>query len=173
MLVRRTALDRIGGIASIRGELIDDCALARAVKRGGPIWLGLTRSTRSLRRYARLGGIWHMVTRTAYTQLQHSFLLLVGGVSAMVVTYLAPPIAVIYGVVFGAGWLAIAAAFAWLLMLIAYVPTLRLYRLPALLGLMLPVAALFYTLMTIDSARRHWQGRGGAWKARHCAPPNS
>ena len=46
ILVRRSAYERIGGYAAIQHELIDDCALAREVKRGGPIWLGLTRQNR-------------------------------------------------------------------------------------------------------------------------------
>jgi hopene-associated glycosyltransferase HpnB len=54
ILLRRNVLAPIGGIASIRGEVIDDCALARAVKsRGGRIWMGLTRASVSLRRQLR------------------------------------------------------------------------------------------------------------------------
>src|SRR4029077_12923189 len=52
ILLRRNVLAPIGGIVSIRGEVIDDCALARAVKRnGGRIWMGLTRRSVSLRSY--------------------------------------------------------------------------------------------------------------------------
>jgi len=163
MLLRREALDRIGGLAAIKGELIDDCALARAVKRGGPIWLGLSESTHSLRPYRRLSEIWRMVARSAYHQLRYSPLLLVGTLLGMLVLYAVPPLAVVGGsLTFG--------ALAWLLMGLNYRPTMRLYGLPAWHALLLPVAGVLYALFTLDSARRHWQGTGGAWKARYYPP---
>src|ERR1019366_2857924 len=43
MLIRPAALERAGGMAAIRNQIIDDCALARAVKKsGGGVWLGVT-----------------------------------------------------------------------------------------------------------------------------------
>ena len=45
-------------------------------------------------------------------------------------------------------------------------PTLTLYEMPLGWGLALPLAAVMYILMTIDSARRTWRGRGGSWKGR-------
>jgi hopene-associated glycosyltransferase HpnB len=162
VLVRRSALERIGGVASVRGMLIDDCALARRIKTGGPIWLGLAAETRSLRRYPRLGDIWRMIARTAYTQLSHSPLVLAGTVLGLVLTYLVPPILT----VFGSGIAAYLAAAAWLAMTIAFVPILRVYRQPLIIAPLLPVIASFYLAATIDSARRHWQGRGGEWKGR-------
>jgi len=162
MLVRRAALARIGGIASIRGALIDDCALAERIKAGGRIWLGLSAETRSLRRYERLGDIWRMIARTAYTQLGYSPLLLAGTVLGLAVTYLVPPVLTL----FGSGIAALLAGAAWLAMSIAFAPTLRFYRQPVLVAPLLPLIATFYLAATIDSARRHWQGRGGEWKGR-------
>jgi hopene-associated glycosyltransferase HpnB len=162
MLVRRAALDRIGGIASISGALIDDCALAGRIKAGGPIWLGLTAETRSLRRYPRLGDIWRMIARTAYTQLGHSPLLLVGTVLGLAVTYLAPPLLAL-----GAGGAAaLLAGLAWFAMAVAFMPSLRFYGVKLIVAPLLPAIALFYLAATIDSARRHFQGRGGEWKGR-------
>lgn len=158
MLVRRTALERIGGLESIKGRLIDDCSLAARVKEGGAIWLGLAERTRSLRTYESLGKIWRMVARTAFIQLDHSVLALIGTVLAMAVIYLAPPVALFGGHPAGVA--------PWLLMALAYRPTLALYGRPAWEGLLLPLAALLYTLMTLDSARRHWMGKGGGWKGR-------
>lgn len=167
MLLNRDALEAIGGIAAVRGELIDDCALARRIKAHGPIWLGLSSRIRSLRRYAGLGGLWQMVARTAFTQLGYSVLALAGTVVAMTLTYLVPPIAFVYGVVTGALPSAVLGGIAWALMIRAQRPTLALYRLAWWRGTLLPFAALLFTLMTLDSARRHWQGRGGTWKGRH------
>jgi hopene-associated glycosyltransferase HpnB len=175
ILIRREALNRIGGIQVVRQALIDDCALARAVKSsdrtenseiGGAIWLGLTSSTRSLRPYPSLETIWEMVARTAYTQLNYSPLLLVGTLIGMTLVYQVPPLAAIWGGWTGNWWIAIAGLSGWLLMALAYLPTVRFYNCSPWFAFSLPAIAFLYTLMTLDSALRHWQGRGGAWKGR-------
>jgi hopene-associated glycosyltransferase HpnB len=171
MLVRRSALERAGGIAAIKDALIDDCALAAAIKQRGPIWLGLAEKSASVRRYPCIGDVWRMVARTAYTQLRHSPTLLAGTVLGMALLYLVPPLALALCPFFGA-WIAAAlGAAAFALMLLAYRPTWQLYRGddPALLRL--PLAALLYTLMTVDSALRHRSGQGGAWKGRTYPAP--
>ena len=166
VLVRREALTRAGGIDAVKDALIDDCAVARVIKSGGAIWLGLTTTSRSHRPYAGLGDIWAMVARSAYTQLRHSLWLLAGTVAGMVVIYLIPPIVVVWGAVAGQGGPALLGAAAWLLMAAAYGPTLRFYGRSRIAAVLLPVAALLYTLMTIDSAALHRRGRGGEWKGR-------
>ncbi len=156
MLIRPAALGRIGGIASIRGDLIDDCALAARVKRsGGAIWLGLTEGTRSLRSYARFRDVSNMIARTAFTQLSHSVWLLIGTVLGLLVTYVAPLICW--------SWLGLAA---FGLMTVSYLPAVRFYRLSPLWAFSLPLAAAFYLAATIQSAIRYWKGRGGQWKGR-------
>jgi hopene-associated glycosyltransferase HpnB len=165
MLVRRAALDRIGGVAAIKGELIDDCALAKALKKNGPIWLGLAEDSLSLRPYDGLGGLWRMVARTAFTQLRHSSLLLLGTLVGMGVLYVVPPLATVLGLATGSA-AALPGLAAWFLMARCYGPTIALYRRPPPAAVLLPVAAFFYVLMTFDSARAHWLGRGGAWKGR-------
>ena len=167
MLVRRSALTRAGGVAAIRDRLIDDCALAGEIKKRGAIWLGLTTRVRSERRYDSLSEIWHMVSRTAFEQLGNSPVLLVGTVAGMGLVYLVPPLAG-FGLL-GGGWIVAAAGLIawWGLMGTAYAPTLKLYGLSRGWGLMLPLAALLFTLMTVSSALGYWLGRGGAWKGRH------
>jgi hopene-associated glycosyltransferase HpnB len=162
VLLRRGAFERIGGFAAIRGALIDDCALAKAVKAsGGSIWLGLTHQTRSLRPYPRLADIWHMVARTAYAQLRYSPLLLAGTVLGLGVTYLVPPaLAFDDG---AAGWFALAA---WAAMSLAYLPMARFYGLSPLWAPLLPATSLVYLAATLDSARRYRRGAGGEWKGR-------
>jgi hopene-associated glycosyltransferase HpnB len=166
MLVRRHALRAIGGVETIRGRLIDDCALAAVIKKRGAIWLGLTDEVESRRSYETLGEVWTMVSRTAFEQLRHSLPALIGACLTMSVTYLVPPLAAM-GVLGGGAGMALGVV-AWAgLMPLAYRPTLRLYQLPAAWALALPLAALLYTLMTLTSAVRHWRGEGGAWKGRH------
>ncbi len=161
VLLRRQALERIGGLSAIRDEIIDDCALGLAVKRGGPIWLGLTIETRSLRPYPALGDIWRMVARTAYAQLGYSPLLLAATVLALALGFVAPVVVSLFG-----GSAAPLGLAAWAAMALAFLPTLRLYQCSPAWAPMLPVIALVYMAATVDSARRHWQGRGGEWKGR-------
>jgi hopene-associated glycosyltransferase HpnB len=166
MLVRLDVLDTAGGIEAIRTELIDDCALARNIKRHAPIWLGLATRTRSLRRYEDQGEIWRIVTRTAFTQLGYSAVYLVLMLAFMVLAYLWPPVALVWGAA-SADWLAAGLGLAgWLMMAVAYWPTLKVYHMPRWRSLTLPLAALLYGAMTLDSARRHWMGQGRAWKGR-------
>ncbi len=162
MLVRMDALRRAGGIEAIRSRLIDDCALARQLKAQGSIWVGLTAATRSLRRYRHFRDIWMVVARTAYSQLRHSPALLAGTVIGMLVVFVAPPALALAG----SGWAAWLGLAAWAGLALAYAPTLRFYGRSILWAPLLPLVALFYTGATIDSARRHGQGRGGAWKGR-------
>ncbi|MDB5367842.1 MAG: glycosyl transferase family 2 [Rhodospirillales bacterium] len=171
MLLRRSALERIGGIESLRGALIDDCTLAERVKgTGGRIWLGLARHTSSLRSYAKLEDVWNMVARTADAQLRHSLLLLAGTVAGMALLYLLPPIATLAA----GGWTQLLAACAWLAMTVAYLPMLRFYNVPLWWApLALPAAALIYVGATLDSAWRHRTGRGGQWKGRTHGPSAS
>ncbi len=176
VLLRRSALTRAGGFAAIKGALIDDCALARAIKglapaedaRGGTggIWLGLATESRSIRPYRGLGEVWRMVARSAYTQLRHSPLLLLGTLLAMTLTFLAPPLIALTAGLQDNIVAPFLAAGAWMMAALSAVPTLRLYRLPAWWAALLPLAAAFYCAMTLDSARRHWRGQGGAWKDR-------
>src|SRR5262249_55991642 len=72
MLVRPQALAAAGGIAAIRGALIDDCALGAALKRQGPVWLGLTGRVTSARPYQRIEDIRRIVAPSAYSQLRYS-----------------------------------------------------------------------------------------------------
>jgi hopene-associated glycosyltransferase HpnB len=173
MLVRADALRRAGGLPAIRGALIDDCALARLLKESHPagVWLGLTEDTVSLRPYESLGELWDMVARTAYTQLHHSPAWLALAVGGMTLTYVLPPVAALWGAIAGSGPLLVAGGAAWMLMTVCYQPTLALYRLAPAQGLLLPVAAVLYTAMTVSSAWRHVRGRGGAWKGRTYAAP--
>ncbi len=171
VLIDDAALRAIGGVERIAGELIDDCALAAAVKAsGGRLWLGLSTRSRSLRPYGSLRDIWSMVARTAYTQLDHSPPMLAGTVAGMALLYAVPVVATIAGVRAKRADVALPGACAWLLMSAAYAPTLRLYRLPAAAAIALPFAGALYTAMTVDSARRHAAGRGGTWKGRDFTP---
>lgn len=162
MLVKADALRRAGGIESIRGALIDDCALAEKMKAVGPIWLSLTDRVRSIRRYDSVRDVRRMISRSAYAQLRFSPLLLAGTTLGMAVTFLAGPALTL----FGFGTARLLGAVTWALMALAFQPMLRFYRVSPLWGLALPAIALAYMLYTLDSAYRYARGQGGRWKGR-------
>jgi hopene-associated glycosyltransferase HpnB len=176
MLINAAALDKAGGLERIRGALIDDVALATLLKRAGNrCWLGLTTNIRSVRPYPRLTNLWHMIARSAYTQLRYSPALLAGTIAGLLLLYAAPPAGAIAWVALaasgGQGGSATAIAGAagltgWALMSVSYVPMLRFYRLSPLRAPTLPLIAMLYAAMTADSARRHYSGRAVSWRGR-------
>ncbi len=166
MLIRAATLERIGGIDSIRGEIIDDCALARRVKSVGKVWLGPARDTTSIREYRSWRPIWDMVVRSAFAQLDYSALMLALTLLMLTLTYLAPPLLVLSSEPAAM----LCGGFAWLGMSIAFLPTLRAYDAPRSIALLLPLIALFYVAATVASAVLFWRGRGGYWKGRVQAP---
>ena len=167
ILLRREALERIGGMTAVKSEVIDDCALAAAVKKsGGKIWLGLTRASVSLRGYARFGEIRDLIARAAFTELRYSFFLLLGSLAALFVVYVLPW--VLFFAYPGEAWLLVDTTVA--LMTASFVATVKFYGLSWLWALTLPAAVLFYGYATCVSALRYWLGRGGQWKGRAQAP---
>jgi hopene-associated glycosyltransferase HpnB len=168
MLLRREAFERIGGVDSIRHEIIDDCALARRVKSFGRVWLGIADETRSVRPYGSWRALWDMISRCAFAQLNYSTGILVALMVGMVVTYLAPPLLVLLSGHDQKLATALGAA-AWLAMGVSFLPILKAYRCPPMMALLLPAIALFYMAATIGSAVQFWRGRGGAWKGRYQA----
>ncbi len=162
MLVRPEALEHAGGVQAIRNEIIDDCALARLVKRsGGKVWLGLAEQTHSIRSYGSFVDIGRMISRTAFNQLRHSWLLLAGTILGLLLTYIVP-VAMLFS-----GDITSALAFVALaLMLASYAPLIRYYGRSPLWAATLPLAALFYMGATLHSALKFALGRGGEWKGR-------
>ncbi|TAL01969.1 MAG: glycosyl transferase family 2, partial [Rhodospirillaceae bacterium] len=168
VLLRRDALVRAGGLAAIKGSLIDDCALAKAIKTtGGRLWLGLGENSHSLRAADGLGALWAMVRRSAFTQLHHSYAVLLGTSIGLLLIFVAPPLLFLTCYWHSQVPAAAMAGAAWALMGLAYQPTLRAYDLPAWVGFTLPITAALYGAMTVDSGLAYWRGQGGAWKGRH------
>ena len=165
VLLRREALQRIGGLSAIRGALIDDVTLAKAVKRGGAIYLGHSGLATSIRRYPRFADIWAMVSRTAFTQLRYSPWLLLLTLLGLTLVWWVP----VTVALFGHGWQQAAGAVAFGLSAASFVPTLLRYRRGPWWALLLPLIALFYMAATLKSAINHWRGTGARWKDREYA----
>jgi hopene-associated glycosyltransferase HpnB len=174
VLLRTEAAERARIPDAIRHAVIDDVALARAVKgSGGRIWLGLAEQVDSVRPYPRLHDLWRMVSRSAYAQLRHNPLVLLGTVIGLALVYLVPPVTLIAGLATGETTAALLGGLAWLVMTGTYIPMLRYYGQPLWLAPLLPFTAFLYLLMTVDSAVQHYRGRGAAWKGRTYARPDT
>jgi len=162
VLIRREALERIGGIAAIKSALIDDVALGRAVKAGGPIYLGHSGLAESIRQYPEFADIFRMISRTAFTLLRYSAAVLVVTMLGLSLVWLVP----VWAVLFGHGWRFLFGLTASALAVASYMPTLARYRVSRLWALALPAIALFYMAATLSSARDYWRGTGARWKSR-------
>ncbi len=162
VLIRREALQRIGGVAAIRGALIDDVTLAKAVKAIAPIYLGHSGLAQSIRPYPDFASLWRMIARTAFTQLRHSGLMLLGTLVGLTIVWLVPA----WEILTGRGWVFGAGVATFLLAAGSYLPTLARYRRSPLWAFTLPLIALFYMAATVGSAVSYWLGRGASWKRR-------
>ena len=166
VLVRSTALAGAGGIESVRGAVIDDVALAKALKSSGArVWLGLAEGVRSARPYPRLRDLWDMVARSAFTQLRYSLVLLGVTLGGLALVFLGPPGALAGGLATGNLLVAALGAAAWAVMTATYVPMLRYYGCSPWRAITLPLVATLYGGMTLSSALRHYRG-GVTWKGR-------
>jgi len=162
MLIRADALASVGGVASIRNALIDDCSLAVKLKACGPIWLGLTDRVRSIRPYQTLSDVQKMISRSAYAQLRNSPLLLTGAIAGMAMTFIIPAMLAL----FATGLPRYLGVATWLAMALSFVPIARFYRLSPLWGFALPGIALLYLYYTLNSAYKYARRQGGQWKGR-------
>ena len=162
VLIRREALQRSGGIDAIKNALIDDVALAKSVKKSGSIFLGHSGLAASIRPYPNFSDIWHMISRTAFTQLRHSAILLVLALLGLTLVWLVPPAAALSG----HGGVMVCGLTAWGLSAVSYMPTLARYGCNRLWALTLPLIAIFYMAATFGSALNYWRGRGARWKSR-------
>ena len=166
MLVKREALEQAGGIESVRHEIIDDCALARRMKKVGGIWLGLTERAASVRRYPRISDVGRMISRSAYAELRYSPLRLAGAIAGMALVFAAPAVIALLPTDLVGLEAGLIAAMAWMVMLGAIQPMLFFYRRSVFWGFALPLAGAIYAAFTLNSAIQYWRGRGGLWKGR-------
>ncbi len=162
MLARADLLEKAGGIESIKGALIDDCALGARMKAVGPVFLSLTRRVVSLRPYPRLRDIGRMISRSAYAQLDYSPLKLFGALAGMIFTYCTP----VWLALRAPGDAGLCGALALGLMTGSFMPINRFYGLSRARALLLPLIAAIYMVYTLQSALEFYRGRGGLWKGR-------
>lgn len=166
MLIKCNILEKTGGIEIIKGEIIDDCALAKCIKQSDRIWIGLTKSTKSLRKYNSLFDISLMVCRTAFIQLNYSFLYLIFTLVGMLVIYIVPLISIFIGILIAESLLTALGIMSLVAMSFSYAPTLKLYNRPVWEASFLPIAAFLYSVMTTFSAWQYLYGHPPTWRGR-------
>lgn len=177
VLIRRDLLEAVGGFAAIHDAVIDDVALAKQAKRvGGRLWLGFDSGIVSLRVYQRLRDVWQMVARTAFTQLGHSWILLIVTLMALSIVVVSPPAVIGAGIIDlmvgaeadprSATRAIVWALAAWLLMSRSLLPVVRHHGMRGRWAATLPVSGALYALMTVGSAWQHLRGEGPSWRGR-------
>jgi len=163
IMLQTAAIAASGGLETMRGALIDDCALARQVKRAGfRTWIGQSRAVSSARAYRGLGEIWNMVARSAFTQLRYSLLMLLLTTCAIVTLFAIP----VCGLLAPDRSVQALSLLAWVLMIASYLPTLRFYSLHLYWAVLMPLSGVLYLGMTWSSASRYWRGERSRWKGR-------
>lgn len=165
ILVEKAALQRVDAFAAWSDALIDDCTLARHLKRAGyGLQLLMSHDVVSTRGYLRLAEFWQMVSRTAYTQLQYSVLLLLLTTAVMAIVFAVPVVTLF---VFDSYLGPVLGALALVAMIADYGPVARFYNLPLLWRLTLPFAAVLFLAMTWHSAINYCSGTRATWKSRN------
>lgn len=151
----------------IKNKIIDDCNLAKLIKKEGKIWLGLTNSVRSERKYSKLNEICQMVSRTAFEQLNHSFSILILSSLGMILLYLLFPLMIFFSIFVSNLSILVPGILGYILISIVYFPTIKFYSLPKIYIFSLPVSGLIYLVITLHSAVNYYSGLGNTWKERN------
>ncbi len=167
ILVRSQAYERSGGYAAVRGDIADDVALARLLKRGGYelLLVNATELVR-VRMYHGLGEVWAGWRKSLYAASGSGLPLAAATVLLLNITSVLPPM-VLAGRLFGLrGAVVRPAAVSVLLMLLARLSGDRLLRVSPLYGPLQPLAAVIICANYLASTWRHLTGKGQEWKGR-------
>jgi hypothetical protein len=124
--------------------------------------MGLSHSLRSLRPYNRLGVIWNMVARTAFTQLRYSKIALFLCTFVMLTSFSIPAI----GLLLPPVSVKLLSIFCLAAMILTYLPTLRFYGISGWWAFLMPLIGTLYLAMTWTSAIKYWLGETAEWKGR-------
>ena len=155
----------------ISNKVIDDCNIAKLLKKNGAIWLGLTNQIKSGRNYKNLKSIWNMVSRTAFEQLNNSLILLFICILGLTIVYLFPLATMVIILLFFQLdlqhlHLVVVNFASFILMIRIILPTLNFYGVNKHFALAIPITAILYICMTITSAVNYTLFFGNTWKGR-------
>lgn len=167
ILVRRDAYESAGGFGAVRGEVTEDVAFARLLKRRGcRLVMANAADVVRVRMYHGFGEVWRGWRKGLYPASGHSgplmavALLLIGLTSVLPALTLLGWFAGLDGPVIG------AAAVSVLLMLATRFVGDSLFGVSPAYGVFQPLAALVIAANWLASMRRHHTGLGQVWKGR-------
>ena len=151
---------------NIQNKVIDDCNIAKFVKKEGTIWLGLTNLVKSRRTYKNLDEIWKMVSRTAFEQLNFSIIILLICCLGMFLIYLTPYIILTISFFYLEKNLMLINLLTIFLMTIVFIPTMKFYKVDQKYLAFIPLFSSLYIMMTCSSAKNYYSKKGNKWKGR-------
>jgi len=174
ILIKRQVYDAVGGHTALRASLVEDKALAEAVKRAGyRLVLADGQELAETRMYTSLGELWEGWTKNMFLGLQGRPWLLALGAFASLAGALALPVWLGAGLVWlarGGGWPAwvvvAEAAAVWALVLYARARVALGLKISPWYALSLPLGAGIFAAMMATSTVRVLSGKGVVWKGR-------
>jgi len=179
LLVRKDCYDAIGGHGAVKGKMVEDIELTRALKRSGVrLRIAHTQTLLHCRMYEGLADLWEGLTKNAFAALEQSWLRFAGLFVGAWVCNILPPVylaagAAGYWVSDGmTGHLLGIAALLGALTCVWHVRAMRavrrVMRMPWWYLFSLPVGSAFYLWIVCASVGRHVRGRT-EWKGRRYA----
>jgi chlorobactene glucosyltransferase len=178
IFIRRAAYEAVGGYPAIRGNIVEDKALAERVKRSGQrLAVADGSALVSTRMYTSLPEMWEGWTKNIYLGLQDRVWLLLIGAFTGLLGALFLPFWLLGGLAWwlaAPGWPAavilLEAAVLWAYLLFWRVRACRAFAISPLYSLTLPLGALVFTAMMFTSGFRVLSGRGVTWRGRTYQP---
>jgi glycosyltransferase involved in cell wall biosynthesis len=168
ILVRRDVYEAVGGHASVAGDVLEDVALAKRVKRAGfAIWFGCGKGIVRVRMYRSFGSMWEGWKKNLYQLMGESR----EAVYAELARAIFPALGILFATIFAAGLTkslvaTIATLIAGLLVVSAiYFGELWRGQLPGGLALYAVPGSLLFAAVLWASYRSHMHGRL-EWKGR-------
>ena len=169
LLIRRSALEAVGGWARVHAGLVDDMALCRAVKASGRrVVFADGDQMADCRMYGDAASLWRGFSKNFYEGVGGHPLALLVVLGLHLLLFVAPYLALLLAALLGAGGLAAAAAAGVAVNLSLRVIMALRYRHSLLSVLLHPVAVLLMMGVLINSFR--WSRRGEIrWRGRSYA----
>lgn len=182
ILMRREVWAKQGGYRAIQSEMIDDLNTARLVKHSGHrIFASATRDLISTRMYESFSEVWEGLRKNAFAGHRFNIVKALAAAGGYLLCN-ALPLGVLAW--FGVRWLSgggkavgpevtavTLAAAEYFLVGLLHMPVLRYLYIGAGYGLLSPLAATLYAVITVESMLRTLAGGGVSWKARQYGKP--
>ncbi|NGZ76179.1 glycosyltransferase [Saccharibacillus alkalitolerans] len=167
MLIKKSAYESAGGYEAVKNEMVDDMAMARAVKKAGykMMLADMSRHAR-MRMYHSTREVWEGFSKNMFSGLGRNYLLLVALLVWYGALYILPPIALLAGLFSGSVHLMLASGAAMLLgMAVKAVCDVR-GGLPLWHGVFVSATIGCTIAIALASVFGGLSGQGHEWKGR-------